>query len=271
MGYIYKITNDVNNKVYIGQTRRSIAERWSVHKYRFQNKKNCPLYRAMEKLGVEHFNIELIEECPNDKLIEHEKYWIKQYNSYLDGYNGNIGGDGLHKYDEDEIYKLWDEGLTVTEIKKKYGISKQILRKILQKYEPYLTEKEERYLLSRSRIKSKSRAVRQYSLEGELICEYPSIAEASRQTGAHKMAIIHSCQENFRTAKGYRWKYVNENDDIPFKKRKLPVNQFDLEGNLINSFESLTDVSRKMDINESSLSQAIKKGVKYKGYIWKPA
>lgn len=96
MGFIYKVTNDINEKVYIGQTAFTIEERFAEHcKDRLQDKsKNRPLYNAMNKYGIEHFQIEQIEECPIDKLSEREIYWIEYYNSYENGYNATRGGEG---------------------------------------------------------------------------------------------------------------------------------------------------------------------------------
>lgn len=75
---IYKIENDINNKVYIGKTTLSLEERFAQHCreiYREQEKQR-PLYSAMLKYGVEHFSISLIEECPSDIDSEREQYWI---------------------------------------------------------------------------------------------------------------------------------------------------------------------------------------------------
>lgn len=93
MGFIYKVTNDINEKIYVGQTAFSIEERWSEHlKDRLQQKsKNRPLYNAMNKYGIEHFKIEQIEECPLEQLSEREIHWIEYYNSYENGYNENRG------------------------------------------------------------------------------------------------------------------------------------------------------------------------------------
>lgn len=47
----------------------------------------------MRALGRENFYMEVLEECPQEKLSEREIYWIKFYNSYKKGYNGTVGGD----------------------------------------------------------------------------------------------------------------------------------------------------------------------------------
>ena len=81
MGFIYKVTNDINEKVYIGQTAFSIEERFAEHcKDRFQEKsKHRPLYNAMNKYGVENFIVEELEYIKDDnKLSEREIYWINE-------------------------------------------------------------------------------------------------------------------------------------------------------------------------------------------------
>ena len=111
MGYIYKIQNNINNKVYIGQTIKPIEKRFQQHR----NNWNKPyfsqlnLYKAFKKYGIENFSFEPIEEIADDKLDEREKYWIAYYNSYKNGYNSTIGGRSveLYNWDIDEIIQLY--------------------------------------------------------------------------------------------------------------------------------------------------------------------
>ena len=103
MGHIYKITNTINGKIYIGQTIKSVEKRFQQHK----NNSNKPyfsqivLYQAFNKYGIENFICEELEECPLEILDEREKYWIKFYNSYIDGYNSTLGGRAIELYDWD--------------------------------------------------------------------------------------------------------------------------------------------------------------------------
>ena len=73
---IYKITNIINNKCYIGKSK-DIENRWQYHKDYKNNAReyNKPLYKALRKYGVENFNFEIVEEL-NDYSIsdEREKY-----------------------------------------------------------------------------------------------------------------------------------------------------------------------------------------------------
>ena len=90
---IYKITNKINGKVYIGQTTKTLEWRWKHH----CNVKSCCTYlrKALDKYGVENFTIEQIDSAvTQDELNEKERYWIKHYNSLApNGYNLTSGGE----------------------------------------------------------------------------------------------------------------------------------------------------------------------------------
>ena len=83
-GRIYKIYNDINDKVYIGKTLDTIENRFNSHKKDSAREKSekRPLYNAMNKYGIDKFHIELIEECELEDLSIKEIYWIEQFNIY---------------------------------------------------------------------------------------------------------------------------------------------------------------------------------------------
>lgn len=93
MGYIYKITNKVNNKIYIGQTTTSIKTRMSKHYNRAKTGINLTgIDAAIQKYGKNNFEVEKIIECPNEDLNAQEQYYINKYDSFNNGYNLTIGG-----------------------------------------------------------------------------------------------------------------------------------------------------------------------------------
>lgn len=105
-GYIYKITNKINGKIYIGQTIVTISRRWSQHKTN-ANKENpdMAISRAIKKYGHENFIIEelLVSECCTlDELKESlnklEIFFIDNFNSLVDknGYNIDKGGSSVN-------------------------------------------------------------------------------------------------------------------------------------------------------------------------------
>lgn len=90
----------LNGKCYIGQSI-DIYKRWESHKSKFVQKyyHTKTLYKAFAKYGVNNFKFEIIEICKRKDLDKREKYWIKKYNSYKDGYNMTMGGQGYRDYD----------------------------------------------------------------------------------------------------------------------------------------------------------------------------
>lgn len=105
MAFIYVITNQINQKQYVGKTTKTIQERWKNHIEDSKRRvaENRPLYRAINKYGIENFIIEQLEECSIDILSEREQYWIQKLNTYYGGYNATYGGDGKILYDYQAI------------------------------------------------------------------------------------------------------------------------------------------------------------------------
>lgn len=132
-GFIYKITNDINDKVYIGKTLSSIEKRFQEHKHdstRGRMEKR-PLYNAMNKYGCEHFQVELVEEAPIEELSDREKYWIEYYGSFKNGYNATIGGEGTQLYDYDMIVKGFLSGKLIEELAEEFECCKDTIANAL--------------------------------------------------------------------------------------------------------------------------------------------
>lgn len=132
-GFIYKITNKVNGKSYIGQTRYTIEFRWRQHQHK---KDNAYFHNAIKKYGAENFIVEQLEECNVEDLNNREIYYIAKYNTFQDGYNLTIGGDGNRtlllddKYDE--IKSLYLAGFSSNKIATLYKVDKASIVKILK-------------------------------------------------------------------------------------------------------------------------------------------
>ena len=94
---IYKITNTINNKCYIGLSR-DIEYRWKEHKQQAIYNKRCknkPLYNAFKKYGINNFIFEVLEECEENELSLREIFYINKYksNNKKYGYNITDGGE----------------------------------------------------------------------------------------------------------------------------------------------------------------------------------
>ena len=213
MPYIYKITNQLNNKVYIGKTVGTIEKRWNEHckDYTRRKHENRPLYSAMLKYGIENFLIEEIEECSVEILNEREKYWIEYFGSFKYGYNATIGGDGKAYIDYDLVVATYNELGSLKETADKLKIDCGHVSTILKaKQVTVLTGQE----VNRNKY---GIPVNQYDLQGNYIQTFPSIKNAVIQLGVLKSPqdrgclshVSNVCKGKRKTAYGYIWKYAN--------------------------------------------------------------
>lgn len=133
-GKIYKIINDINDKVYVGQTIRTLSERFQKHCNYSDDKGNTmAIKKAIHKYGRSHFSIILIEElkdCNQEILNEREICWIAYYNAYNNGYNLTKGGQfcghaqKLSIEEESKLVKLYKEGCSAAELSKMFNINR---------------------------------------------------------------------------------------------------------------------------------------------------
>ena len=133
---IYKITNIINNKCYIGQSVQ-IERRWQWHKNNYNNKNERTydnhFYRSIRKYGIENFKFEIIEECQEDELDEREMHWIAHYDSFNNGYNSTIGGAGALHVNRDEFKEYFiQNNPSVKEIAEHFNIDRSVAGRIMK-------------------------------------------------------------------------------------------------------------------------------------------
>lgn len=272
--FIYKTTNLINGKIYIGQhvtdkLRDSYKGSGVVLKNAFKKYKRCNF-----KLEIlEFYNGESKEE-----FNELEQKYITLYNA-IDksiGYNRTTCCGG--GYLGEEVYK-----------NRKYKHSEETKKKISQANKGkklsqrqiesfrlnnigklnYHNETKLRNIEDRKQrviSRKRERAVLQFSLSGEFIKEWNSIVEAGRSLGLDKTAssIRVACQNWNKTAKGFRWKYKESDEErgermTPiykraderkyFKKGNMIIEQYDLEDNFIQTFDSYSSAARKVGVS----------------------
>ncbi|MFA6711185.1 MAG: GIY-YIG nuclease family protein [Candidatus Caldatribacteriota bacterium] len=125
--------NLVNGKMYIGKTESNIEKRFQEH-IKDSKRERCkdrPLYRAINKYGIENFKIELLEESDNSE--EREQYYIKKFNTYgSTGYNATLGGDSKRYLNYEDIIKCYEKYQNITKVAELKGCHVDSVRSVLK-------------------------------------------------------------------------------------------------------------------------------------------
>lgn len=262
MGYIYKITNNVNGKIYIGQTRVTEPQRWQQHVWHaYNNSDNDSLLlcRAIRKYGKENFTRTIVEECDNWFLNEREKYWIKYFDStnHNIGYNVAEGGEGHFKYSDEEILKAYTDYDSITKASEATGITRGQISKRLQ---------------AMGIDTSHDVSVCQYDIQGNFIKEYSTMAEAAKETSTplyyireqgvyNKFLWLH--KHNTQTPQERLSQLSNLAHDL------LDIQQYNELGELVAEFSNASEASKKTGINISSIKAASSgRQVSAGGFLW---
>ena len=212
-GLIYKITNLINGKVYIGQTYRLLRHRITCYK---RLKCNEHLKNAIIKYGFDNFKFEVIYETHNiNELNEKEIFYIKEYNSTDKniGYNIDLGGRNKIVSEETK-QKMSKSGLGKKQTKEhidkriKRGEAAKVLgRPKTEEQKKWLSENSPKFWLGKDRgeefaeknrlaklLNGESIAVYLYDLETkEIIAEYRSMTEASVITKTSFTKVSRHC------------------------------------------------------------------------------
>lgn len=231
-GYIYCITNQVNGKQYIGQTIRTVEKRWTQHKSHAKTNKNCfALHTALQKYGIDNFKIECVEKIEVHTKNELYPVLNKIEKMYIEKYN-SLSPCG---------YNLAKESY----IKRESVVSKNLYKPVVQ-----------------------------YDLDGNKIMEYESIIKASKNTGASAQCISDCCNNRKWTAFGFRWGYKNKQLNNFNSNRKninlKMVDQYDMDGVFIRTYESIKQASLENNINYKCILRVCNgKSITSNNYIWR--
>jgi group I intron endonuclease len=133
MCFVYKIENDINDKLYIGLTTKSLNKRWKLHVAFAKRNKDTPLYIDIRKYGVDNFRIVALFECDNvQETGKMERFYIRKFNTiYPNGYNITAGGE-RNQFDGNPRSKL-----NIDDVKKIRDIYSKKTMSCRQCYENY--------------------------------------------------------------------------------------------------------------------------------------
>lgn len=210
---IYKATNIINNKIYIGATKHTLESRKNGHlKQAFSKTKRKGYFqRAILKYGIENFKWEVIDTSDNyQELMIKENYWVKFYNSFgKDGYNSCEGGGNTTGYKFSEESRLKLSRAAKTYVKEKNGFYGKTHSKELK--EKWSKERKGRKLegewLKNIQQARKKRCKKVINIDtGEI---FNSIGEAQQKYNL-KNGISNVCKGIKKTAAGQRWMFYED-------------------------------------------------------------
>jgi len=222
-GRIYKITNQVNGKFYVGMTRKKLKYRFNNHCYdALIRNSNSYFHKAIRKYGKENFIIEEVEVCEKN-LPDREVFWISKlkpdYNQTIGGDNGILGF--RHTEETKNFLSEKRKGKYTGEKNPFYGQhhtqkTKDKLSK-MRKGQPSPCGFAGKYHKEESKSKTsqtlkknpnvKRIKVFQYDIEGNFLREFQSISDASKFVGTTPSNIKYTCEGKFKHCKGYKWSY----------------------------------------------------------------
>lgn len=276
---IYKTTNLINGKYYIGKDEKNNPEYLGSGKI---------LKQSISKHGVTNFKKEILEACKTkEELNEREVYWINALSATTLGYNITDGGTGgrtkfnkIYQFDKSgALIKEWDSAAEINRVLKFHqsSILKACKGKLLSvngfiwsyndKTTPFVD----------------TRAIKalQYDKNGYFIKEWNSIVEIKKEYGISDRHIQTTLDKPNLTAKGFIWlrktDIIKDKIEIPKSgrlnnKNKIKfkeIKQYDNEMNLIKIWGSFKEISDNLNINLSSIYKASYDNKIYKNYYWK--
>ena len=277
MAYVYRISNLIDGKSYIGISIDYVA-RWKQHKRALRNNKHCnrKLQNAWNKYGEESFEFQVIEKCAYLDCFDEEIKFIALFNSYENGYNLTRGGDKggsevvskpVYVYDLDGQYVC--EFISKAEAERELdchsikecclGTCKKGFSKTNQEWYQFTYTKADKLQPYEKNINSHARTVYKLDKTGKILQRYISLADAN--TDCHISRVSSKIGSAIKTHKPYHnyyWCYVDDYslDWEPYNDNKIMC--CDLEGNLIGYYKNATDAARQLHIDNSAVSKVLR-------------
>ena len=281
MGFIYKVTNTVNGKLYIGQTSRTIEVRWREHIHdaiKRNNKSSFIFHKAIKKYGPNAFEIEQIEECDSSMLDERERYWIKYYDTYNNGYNADFGGRSNRGH---PIYQYTLDGKFIRGFAT-LGDAQQAIGRTISLAACRQNTSQGGYIWRRYKVDKldvdvkpyvNKKPVHQYSIDGYYIKTHNSLREAALEVRGRKTGTMigAACRGRYDTVYGYRWSFEKVDKLPPFEpyKPERMVMRMSLDGTDKKIYNSIKDAAKENNVCGPNIIEVCKgKSKTCGGFHW---
>lgn len=232
---IYLVTNRVNGKQYVGQTKFSATCRWGQHRYLAKRRGGCVLLnRAINKYGSGAFDVQTLLKCEKELVDDYETMFIDMYDTVGErGYNIMRGGrHSVHGASTKLKMSRW---------RKENGMAL---------------------------------AVSQWTLDGKHVRDYESLTDAARETGALGGNISAVIKGFIKSAAGYAWTRLGAPAPKAYTRiytrKPKRVAQLDADGNVLSTFPSIKKAAEAVGRTPVAISKCAS-GVTSQsgGFCWK--
>lgn len=274
--YIYKATNRVDGKSYVGMTNR-FHQRVFQH-LRCYEKEDCEFHRALQEFGSENFEWDIIEITQSkQKAEELERYYIEYYNSYIpNGYNMNKGGVGGHNARavvcltlDGQFIKRYD---SAAEAEKQDGFCNSDV--LISCKSDYRTCKNHMFMFEDEYIKygakehrkiesTSMKPIIQCDTNGAFIKRFRSVIEASKETGIMRSRISSALTGFSKHAGGYIFVYehdfpIKDIEEYRVKKKGRRIAQVNPKtGEIIKVFDRISEAGEELNVSYKAIHKVI--------------
>jgi group I intron endonuclease len=282
--FVYRTTNLVNGKIYIGQhSTNNLKDGYKGS--------GLLISKAFKKYGKDNFKFEIIKFSDSREYLDQlEKKLIDEHNA-LDneiGYNihqGGLGGSSFKKINQYKLdgtfIKTWDAIIIASD---ELNLSCKTIQNCAKGLKPscggYMWKDYNEFKECKNIegfVDNSKKTINQYNLEGKFIKTWNSISEAASTLNLNNSSIGKCCRMEASTHQmgGFIWRYLddvkNTSDIPPIKyKSKKYVEQYTLDGEYLNTFNSVSEASRSINSATTNISKCCNgKRKSARGYVWK--
>lgn len=287
--YIYCARNSVNDKVYIGCTKRFRQRIWEH--MRCYDREDCVFHRAIKEIGIDKFSFEIIDKAHTEEDAHRlEQKYIEEYDSFNNGYNSTIGGFSATPWNVRKIVCLDLDGNLV----KTYDSAGQAERDggynninvllcckgKLNTCKNHMFMYEDDYLEHGAKpyvkpVSSKRKAIIQCDLQGQFIEKFDSVSMAAEKLGIDRPQISSALTGKHKTAGGFIFVYENNFpiEDISCyvpRKKGRKIAQVDINtGEIINVYNRISEAGEALNVSYKVIQKAVDNDVRTAyGYKW---
>ena len=286
---VYLTTNLINQKIYIGVHKTENPNKFDgylgdgvyTNSPKTYNIRQTPFHCAVAKYGPRNFNRKTLRVFDSlEDALDLETWLVtRSFIERTDTYNITLGGGipptlnkHIYQYDLKGNYiKEWESIKTITDF---YKVNKDRVRMVIndkRSFEQSYWSEEKFNILDVSDYRPSSRgSIRQYTTDGVFLKSFKNTTEAAKALNIDRRKITNAIYGKY-AAEGYWFlkegETIEEYLDGSIKKEK-PIYQYDLSGNLLETYDNISKVKKVFKINKNDLIRAIKNNDKLSDFYW---